>query len=147
MRILFNAVAAFWFGSGAFLLAVAAPAAFRGSPTPAAAADVVGAMLQRWHYIALASPLILLGIEWGRMRPRVVAVVFAAVLLASLQIVADLKIRSIRASSPVPVSELSRQDPVRRRFGMLHGASSALLLAQVIVAGLVAGRGASPPAP
>ena len=32
------------------------------------------------------------------------------------------------------MSELSRQDPVRRQFGLLHGMSSLLLLGQVIAA-------------
>ena len=38
-------VHAIWLGSGLFLIAVAAPAAFRGAPNSTIAADVVG-MLQ-----------------------------------------------------------------------------------------------------
>jgi len=32
-------------------------------------------------------------------------------------VMVDMRIRSIRAKSPVPISELSRQDPLRRQFG------------------------------
>ena len=55
---------------------------------------------------------------------------------AAAQIGADMRIRSIRDSSDVPISSLSRQDPLRRQFGMLHGVSSLLLLAQVVCAGV-----------
>jgi hypothetical protein len=47
-----------------------------------------------------------------------------------------LRIRNIRAKSPVPISELSREDPLRRQFGRLHGVSSLLLLMQVVAAGV-----------
>lgn len=55
-------VHAIWLGSGIFLI-LAAQAAFRAAPNATAAADVVGAMLSRWHYIALAAPLALLALE------------------------------------------------------------------------------------
>jgi len=37
--------------------------------------------------------------------------------------------------SAVPISALPRESALRRRFGMLHGLSTLLLIAQVIVAG------------
>jgi hypothetical protein len=134
-HVLTRFIHAFWLGSGAFLIAVAAPAAFRAAPNSSVAAAIVGAMLTRWHYIALAAPLALLILDWRRARVHVLAIVFVAVVLAAAQAIVDLRIRTIRAESPVPMSSLSRQDPVRRHFGMLHGISSMLLLAQVIAAG------------
>ena len=134
-QVLSRFIHAIWLGSGLFLIAVAAPAAFRASPNATAAADVVGAMLGRWHYIALAAPLALLILDWKRARVWVLGIVFVAIVLAAMQAFIDLRIRAIRRSSPIPISELSRQDPVRRQFGMLHGFSSLLLLAQVIAAG------------
>ena len=128
-------VHAIWLGSGLFLIAVAAPAAFRAAPNPTVAADLVGAMLMRWHYIALGAPLLLLFLDWRRGRLYVLLIVFIAIVFASLEVAADLKIRSLRASTPVPISELSREDPVRRQFGRLHGISTLLLLMQVIAAG------------
>ena len=129
-------VHAIWLGSGLFLIAVAAPAAFRGAPNATVAADVVGIMLSRWHYLALGAPLLLLFLDWRRGRVYVLTIVFVGILLAAAQAVTDLKVRSIRASSPIPISELSREDPVRRLFGRLHGISSLLLLMQVIAAGV-----------
>lgn len=129
-------VHAIWLGSGLFLIAVAAPAAFRGAPNSTIAADVVGIMLSRWHYLALGAPLLLLFLDWRRGRVYVLAIVFVGILLAAGQAVTDLKIRSVRAASAIPISDLSREDPLRRQFGRLHGISSLLLLMQVIAAGV-----------
>ena len=129
-------VGALWFGSAAFLM-LAASAAFRAAGSATVAADVVGSMLTRWHYIALAAPLVLFALELRRVRRLVLFVLFAAVLLAAAQSFVDLRIRAIRNASVVPVSELSREDPVRRRFGALHGVSMMLLVLQAIAAGAV----------
>jgi len=142
-------VHAIWLGSGLFLIAVAAPSAFRGAPNATVAADVVGIMLSRWHYLALGLPLILLVLDWRRGRVYVLTIVFVGIVLAAGQVITDLKIRSIRAQSPVPISDLPREDPVRRQFGRLHGISSLLLLMQVVAAGvaLAMDREAYPPPP
>jgi hypothetical protein len=95
----------------------------------------VGALLNRWHYIALAAPMVLLALEWRRARSAVLMIIFAGVLFAAAQAMVDLRIRSLRMSSPVPISELSRRDPLRRQFGLLHGLSTLLLLAQIVAAG------------
>jgi hypothetical protein len=113
---------------------LAASAAFRAAPNPTAAADVVGAMLARWHYIALGAPLLLFALELRRLRRVVLIVLFIALMLAAAQALVDLRIRTIRATSPVPISSLDRNDPVRKRFGALHGASMLLLLLQAIAA-------------
>ena len=123
-----------WFGGGAFLLVAAAPAAFSAAPS-AMAADVVGAMLTRWHYLALIAPLILLGLQWRQPRVWMFAVLFAALLLAAGEATIDVRIRAMRVASPVPISSLPRQHPLRHRFGLLHGVSSILLLGQVLLAG------------
>ncbi|HUP47587.1 MAG TPA: hypothetical protein VNA04_02235 [Thermoanaerobaculia bacterium] len=124
---------AIWLGSGIFLL-LATQAAFKSASSPTAAAAFVGALLDRWHYIALAAPIALLALEWRRARAGILIIIFAAVVFAAAQVMVDLRIRSIRMRSPVPISELSRQDPVRRQFGMLHGVSTLLLLAQIAAA-------------
>ena len=92
-------------------------------------------MLMRWHYLALLAPLVLLILEWKRAKARMLLVLFAAIVLASVQALADTRIRIIRQESIVPISSLSPADPVRRRFGVLHGVSSLLLVAQVVMAG------------
>ncbi len=128
-------IASVWFGSAFFLIAVAAPAAFRAAPNPTAAADVVGAMLTRWHYLALFAPLVLLALLWRRARGVVIALLLAAIVLAAAQALVDVRIRQVRAQSPVAISYLPRTDPVRRQFGILHGISSVLLLLQGLAAG------------
>lgn len=118
---------------------LAASAAFRVAPNATVAADVVGAMLSRWHYIALAAPIALFFIELTRVRRVVIVVTFAALLLAATQAVIDLRIRQIRNNSHIAISSLDSADPIRRRFGRLHGLSMMLLLAQAIAAAVVVG--------
>ena len=118
---------------------LAASAAFRVAPNPTAAADVVGAMLSRWHYIALVAPLVLFALELRNVRRAVLIVVFAALVLAAAQAIVDLRIRTIRLTAPVPISSLDRNDPVRKQFGALHGVSMLLLLLQTLAAAAVVG--------
>ncbi|HEX6159986.1 MAG TPA: hypothetical protein VF111_07455, partial [Thermoanaerobaculia bacterium] len=110
MNALQRLIAALWAGSGFFLM-LAASAAFRTAPNPTAAADVVGAMLNRWHYIALAAPLALFALELRRARAWVMVVLFVAIVLAAAQAMADLRIRTIRMNSVVPISSLQRTNP------------------------------------
>ena len=122
-----------WLGSAVFLM-LAASAAFRSSPNATVAADVVGAMLARWHYIALGAPLVLFALELRHARKLVLIVVFIALIIAAAQSLVDLRIRAIRRQSVTPISELDRSDPLRKRFGALHGVSMMLLLLQTIAA-------------
>jgi hypothetical protein len=126
-------IAALWMGS-AFFLMLSASAAFRAAGNTSMAADVVGAILTRWHYIALAAPLALFALELRRARPLILVLLFVAILLAAGQSFVDLSIRAIRQSSPIAISALDKTDPVRRRFGALHGLSMVLLLTQAIMA-------------
>ena len=116
---------------------LAASAAFRTAGNPTTAANVVGALLSRWHSIGLVAPLLLFAFELRAVRRIVLIVLFAAITLAAGQIFVDMKIRAIRETSAVPVSQLPRTDPVRRRFGALHGVSMGLLALQAISAAVV----------
>jgi hypothetical protein len=122
-----------WLGSAAFIL-ITAPAIFAAAGTPSNAANVVGAMLTRWHYISLIAPAVLLLLEWRRGRGWILAVLCAAVVLAATEGLVDVRIRQIRNDSLVPISSLPRYNDIRRRFGLLHGASSLLLIAQALAA-------------
>jgi hypothetical protein len=115
-------------------VAVAAPAAFSGSPNSNVAANVVGVMLIRWHYLALLAPLLLFALEWRRNRPIVISLLFSALILAATQGMADLRIRALRDMAPRGMSALDPSDPLRRHFGMLHGMSMMLMALQVALA-------------
>jgi hypothetical protein len=133
-----------WFGAGAFLVFVAAPAAFGVAPSREMAANVVGAMLVRWHVLALAAPLVLLLIEWKQHdleRTFRVVVLAAALLFASGQVGADLRVRAMRFRSATPISQLSPSSPTRIAFGRLHGVSMLLMTLQVVCAGLALATG------
>lgn len=121
-------IAAIWFGGGVFLT-LAAFAAFRAAGDPTTAGNVVGAMLTRWHYIALGAPLLLIAIEWKRMRTLVIVIVFAAIIFAAFEALVDIRLHAMRTS----------MSSDRRAFGMLHGISSMLLLGQVLAAGAAVG--------
>jgi uncharacterized membrane protein len=128
-------LAALWLGGGAVLLAIAAPAAFRGAGDPTHAASIVGDMLGQWRYLAIGAPAILLvisALRRGRRGPMIL--IGLALLMAFAQMALDARIHKIRAESLVPISALEKSDPVRRHFGMLHGASSGLMLLQIVAA-------------
>ena len=126
-------IQAIWLGSGVFLM-LSASAAFSAASNQTDAANVVGAILTRWHYIALFAPLLLMFLEWRRARPVMLVILFIAILFASFQALLDTRIRIMRTESFVPISSLPHNDPVRKQFGMLHGISQLFLLGQVIAA-------------
>jgi hypothetical protein len=129
-------ISAIWLGSAVFLM-LSAAAVFRAAPNATSAADVVGALLTRWHYIALAAPLLLFGLELRRVRPFILVLLFTSVILAAGQSFVDLRIRAIRMSTAVPVSSLPEGHTIRRTFGRLHGLSMFLLTLQALTAATV----------
>src|SRR4029079_4576172 len=60
-RRLSRVIESLWLASAVFV-SLASLAAFRALSTPTDAANVVGAILTRWHYIALVAPVALLAI-------------------------------------------------------------------------------------
>lgn len=131
--------AAVWVGGGLFFVAVAAPAAFSGSENPTFAARTVGEMLARWHGISVLCPLLILAGRSFRRRFPLILIVLA-VVLANGQWRVDARIHQIRVSVEGPVSDLAPEDPMRRRFGALHGISMMLLVGQLVCGvGLIAG--------
>jgi hypothetical protein len=111
------------------------------------AGNVVGAMLARWHVLALAAPLVLLLIEWrlhDLERTFRVVVLAAALLFASGQVGVDLRVRAMRFRSATPISQLSPSSPTRIAFGRLHGISMLLMVLQVVCAGLAVATGHPP---
>lgn len=132
-RIRKRAIHAIWLGAAVFILLVAGPV-FRAAGDSITAGNVVGAMLARWHYIALGAPVLLLVIEWKRGRTALIVLLAAAAFFAATQTMLDLKIRQMRRQSVESISSLPEESPRRRLFGALHGISSTMLLLQAIAA-------------
>ena len=88
---------------------LSAAAAFSAASNTTDAANVVGAILARWHYIALVAPLLLMFLEWRRSRPVMLVILFIAILLASFQALVDTRIRMMRAESFAPISSLPQR--------------------------------------
>ncbi|HEX6159367.1 MAG TPA: MbtH family protein, partial [Thermoanaerobaculia bacterium] len=95
------------------------------------------AELRARRSLALAAPLALFVLGLRSARRAVLITLFVAIVLAAAQAFVDLRIRAIRASSVVPISSLEPNDPVRRRFGALHGVSMLLLAFQTVAAAVV----------
>lgn len=132
----------FWLGSAIFLMAFAAPAAFRAAGGPSAAASVVVAMLDRWHYISLVVPVLLLLLNLRAGRSSIIALLTVTTFVAASQGMIDLKVRALAAASLVPISSLASNDPVRKAFMSLHGMSMMFLLFQIILGILIVTLGA-----
>jgi hypothetical protein len=139
-----------WVGGLVALGVVAAPEMFRvlEAQDPAGgrdtAARVFGAVLDSFQYVAWVCGgvlLVSLGVRAALgPRPRRTAIRFWTVALmlsasVAVKFVIGPRINQIRASTEGPIAALSTTDPVRVRFGRLHGASTGLMLFTV-VAGL-----------
>lgn len=124
-----------WIGGGLFLVAIAAPAAFRNT-SRTEAANIVGMMLRTWHYLAIAVPLVLLVLELRTInggRTKAILLLTMILLFASAQTLVDLRTQAIRRISAVPIHSLSIRHPLRKQFGRLHAASSSLMLLQLLL--------------
>ena len=114
-------IAAAWFGSG-FFITVAAAAMFREG-----GGNVIGAVLTRWHYIALIAPVGLLLLEWRRQRGRIIVLLFIAIVVATMESAVDARLSALRRETFVRT----------RQFAVLHGVSSLSLLVDIVAAAAV----------
>jgi hypothetical protein len=139
-----------WIGGLVALGAVAAPEIFRALEAQDLAGGrelagrLFGTILDSFQYVAWgcgAVLLVSLGVRAALgPRPRRTALRCWTVALmlagsAAVKFVISPGIDDIRTSTPGPISALAAADPVRVRFGRLHGASTGLLFLTV-VAGL-----------
>jgi len=125
-----------WVGGAFFVGVLLAPGAFALLPTRQLAGDVVGMALVRLHWLALscgavyvASVFALSTAEWPAWRraaPLVVVVMLALTLTS--QFVLTPRLSALRAQMSAErgsIDATPKEDPLRQRFGQLHGASSA----------------------
>lgn len=132
-----------WLGAAVLVAGVVAPAAFAVLPSRDLAGALVGRVLPVLFVTGMAVgmlPLILHG-RVPRSRAVVVLGIAMVVACAAAQFVVGRRIAVVRAAIAGPVDGLAVDDPHRRAFGRLHGASVGLLgaamLAAVVAAGIV----------
>jgi len=141
---------AIWFGGGLAVL-LSTRAIFGAAATRAQGGLFSGAALAsflrlRWVAVALTAIPWLIGLgallvyeaneppEWKSSRFSVDAYAIlaaAAAVLTAIQASLDRRIRSLREQLGGSTEGLAPEDPRRKRWGALHGASVLLLLAQI----------------
>src|SRR5262245_10097307 len=119
-----------WLGAAILTAAVVAPAAFKVLPTRTLAGALVGEVLPVLFISgALLAAGIILGVKTGRPRVlwlRVAASIWIVAMLVA-QFAVTPAIQRIRSSVSDGIDALAADDPLRVRFGQLHGISVALL--------------------
>lgn len=111
------------------------PALFATVP-PASAARVVGRVLPVLDAVGLVLGLlaVLLGATGRSGRAAVVLGLALAALAGCSLFLVTPEIASIRRLTGDGISQLAPGDPLRRRFGTLHGASTVLFALQAVLA-------------
>ncbi|MDQ3265595.1 MAG: DUF4149 domain-containing protein [Myxococcota bacterium] len=123
-----------WVGALFAFGALFAPALFRAMTPPEAGAVVrqvipaLDALGLGAAAIAVAAGWLLEGLGERRARARLVLLALAAALAGVSAGWVSPRMATLRAQAGAGISSLSREDPVRREFGRLHGASSGLML-------------------
>lgn len=122
-------------GAIALFATTVTPALFATVP-PASAARVVGRVLPVLDGAGLLLGLAAVALGASRRSGRAALVLGAvlAVLAAASLFVVTPEIASIRRATGDALSHLQPGDPVRRRFGLLHGLSTVLFGLQAVMA-------------
>jgi Domain of unknown function (DUF4149) len=132
-----------WVGAGLFVTLVVAPAAFRLSPTPDVAGEIVGHTLTRLHLIGIgagaafliAAALLGWGDSRGVARSATILVALMIVLTAASQFGVTPRMDALRrqmVAAHGSISATPREDPARVSFGKLHGISASLELVTLL---------------
>jgi hypothetical protein len=142
---------ALWVGALLCFMTLVAPSLFRAY-APDEAARVVRILLPKLELLSIAVTVLALGFSAPAKEPKVrtilVAVSLAIALLSFLWLTP--KMAELRALANDQMSQLQKDNPLRKEFGMLHGVSSTFMLMQVLL-GLAAlffgARGRQSPMP
>lgn len=123
---------ALWIGAALFFAVIVTPALF-ASYTPEESAKAVGRMLPKLDLLILA----LTSVAAIAMTRRSVPLLMLVVAIVASSIVSAAwitpAVASLREAAGAPMSTLAKDNPLRQRFGMLHGISSALLLLRILL--------------
>jgi hypothetical protein len=139
IRYFYQLLLGLWLGAILCFGAVVAPALFR-SLGPGQAGTVVRSIIPVLDGFALvAGPVLLVLAFLYEGRPRGVRLIralmiCAMVLLAAVSSLAiSPRMSSLRAEVGDRISELPKDDPIRKEFGRLHGVSTTLMLAELVL--------------
>jgi uncharacterized membrane protein len=136
-----------WTGSILFLTLIVAPGAFATMPTRELAGSLVGMALTRLHFLGYIAGALFLGASFidarsatAVARPAAVLVIVMLLLAVVSQHAITPRIVSLRAQMSAEHGSLDatpKDHPLRVQFGKLHGVSTLLELA-VLLLGLAA---------
>lgn len=143
LRYLYILILGSWVGALIFFGAAVAPTLFRTIGAEHAAA-VVRQLIPTLDIFALAGGPVLVLLCWiGEGKPRGVKL-FRTVVLTAISVLAALsmftvspKMAALRAEVGNRISTLPESNPLRKQFGQLHGFSTTMMLAELLL-GLVA---------
>jgi len=123
-------------GAIALFATTVTPALFATLP-PSMAARVVGRVLPVLDVVGLCLGLaaVALGASGRAGRPAVALGLVLAALAATSLFLVTPEIGSLRRAASDGLSHLPPSDPLRRRFGLLHGVSTVLFGLQAVLAG------------
>lgn len=128
-----------WIGGLLCFGAAVAPALFQAL-APGQAAAVVQLVFPRLDAFTVAAGFALLGLGLAlEGRPRGAGlwrqglVLGMTVLACASAFAVTPRMARLRAQAHGSLSDLPKDDPIRRQFGQLHGASSTLLLGQLLL--------------
>ncbi len=136
-----------WTGSILFLIWIVAPGAFATLPARELAGSLVGMALTRLHFLGYAAGALFLGASFiearnasALARPAALLVIVMLLLTVVSQHAITPRIASLRAQMSAEHGSLDatpKDHPLRAQFGKLHGLSTLLELA-VLLLGLAA---------
>jgi len=139
LRYLHRLLLGVWIGALLCFGAVLAPALFQAL-TPGQAGAVVHLIFPRLDAFTVAAGFVLLGLgvaaegaPKGRARWRVGLLGAMTVLALASAFAVTPRMAVLRSQAGGNISDLPREDPIRREFGRLHGVSSVLMLGEVLL--------------
>lgn len=142
LRYVHRLLLGIWLGALLCFGAVVAPTLFKVL-TPGQAGQVVRRVLPVLDGYGAIAGVVLLAVGWvvegaprGRARLRVGALAGATLAAWVSLFVVTPRMSELRAQAADQISELPADHPLRREFGKLHGVSSSLSLAALLLGGV-----------
>lgn len=123
---------AVWVGALLCFMALVTPALFQAY-APDEAAKAVRIILPRLDLVSagLLIAAIATGLRLSRLRTGLLAVALLLALVSALYLTPTLA--ALRRQADDKLSQRSREDPLRKQFGRLHGVSSSAMVLELLL--------------